>query len=291
MICAERLIAWQFPEVTCRYTCDDTMLYALATGVGANPTDLNQLRFVDDTSHEPTLALPTMAVVLGFPGSWMDDPATGIDFPRIMHGEEEIIMHRPLAAKGALIARHRVTDVVDKGPGRGALVTYDKELYDTVDGALVATVRHTTFARGDGGFSGGTVAAQNSAPRPAAMPDRPPDRTRAIPSMPQQALLYRLCADRNPLHSNPAVALKAGFDRPILHGLCSFGMAGFAVIADWCGYDPAVLTSLGVRFTAPVYPGETLIVESYEMADEIRFQARVKERDRIVLSHGRATRR
>ena len=293
MINADRLLAWHFPEVTCRYTRDDAMLYALATGVGADPTDEAQLRFVDDTGPEPTLALPTMAVVLGFPGSWMDDPATGIDFARIVHGEEEILMHRPLAAEGTLIARHRVTDVIDKGEGRGALVTYDKELYDSADGEIVATVRHTTFARGNGGFSRGASAPRMSSPRPAPtpMPDRSPDHSRAVPSVPQQALLYRLCADRNPLHSNPGVARKAGFDRPILHGLCSFGMAGFAIVADWCGHDPAMLASLGVRFSSPVYPGETLVVESYERPDSILFQARVKERDVIVLSNGRATRR
>ena len=289
MIDADRLLAWEFPDIACRYTVDDTMLYALATGVGADPTDARQLRFVDDTGPDPTLALPTMAVVIGFPGSWMDDPDTGIDFARIMHGEEELIMHRSLPAEGTMIARHRVTEVIDKGPGRGALITYDKELYDEAGGELVATVRHTTFARGNGGFSGVTPAS-----KPAAAPGSPPadrgfDRSRVVASVPQQALLYRLCADRNPLHSNPAVARKAGFDRPILHGLCSFGMAGFAIVADWCDHDPAKLASLRMRFSAPLFPGETLVVESHEADDVIHFHAKVKERDVIVLTHGRAT--
>ena len=290
MIDPDRLLAWHFPDIACQYTVDDTMFYALATGVGSDPTDPRQLRFVDDTGTEPTLALPTMAVVIGFPGSWMDDPETGIDFARIVHGEEELIMHRPLLATGAMIARHRVTDVIDKGPGRGALITYDKELYDEASGDLVATVRHTTFARGNGGFSG-RVSTSKQAASNTPTADRGFDRSRTVPSLPQQALFYRLCADRNPLHSNLAVAKKAGFDRPILHGLCSFGMAGFAIIADWCDHDPARLTSLGMRFSAPLYPGETLVVESYEAEDAIHFRARVKERDVIVLTHGRATRR
>ena len=288
MIDADRLLAWQFPEIACRYTLEDSMLYALSTGVGANPTDANQLRFVDDTRPEPTLALPTMAVVLGFPGSWMDNPETGIDFARIMHGEEELIMHRPLAAQGNLVARHRVTEVIDKGPGRGALVTYDKELFDESDGELVATVRHTTFARGNGGFSGVAPAASTPAKQPNTPVTRAAERVREVASVPQQALLYRLCADRNPLHSNPEVAREAGFDRPILHGLCSFGMAGFAIVADWCDYDPARLASLSMRFSAPLYPGETLVIESYRESDEIHFQARLKERDAIVLTKGRA---
>ena len=289
MIDPARLLAWEFPKVAHRYTRDDSMLYALSTGVGSDPLDAEQLKFVDDTRSRPTVALPTMAVVIGFPGSWMDVPETGIDFSRIVHGEEELIMHRPLAAEGTLVAHHRVVDVTDKGAGRGALITYDKDLYDDADGSLVATVRHTTFARGNGGFSGAEAPAKTAATPAPAVPARAPDKRRTMTTFPQQALLYRLCADRNPLHSNPEVAKKAGFDRPILHGLCSFGMAGFAIIADWCDHEPAKLASMKLRFSAPMYPGETLIVESFETPDDIQFQARVQERDAIVLTHGRAT--
>lgn len=282
---AERLLAWRFPPITHRYSCDDTMLYALAIGAAADPTDENELRFVDDTGAEPTLALPTMSVVIGFPGSWMADPATGIDFAKIVHGEEEIAIHRPLAAAGTLTARHRVVDVIDKGAGRGALITYDKDLFDEADGAHVATVRHTTFARGNGGFSTG-APPRAKAPRLPDLPDRAPDRTRTLEGQSRQALLYRLCGDRNPLHSNPCVARAAGFERPILHGLCSFGMAGLAMVSDWCGYDPARLTGLRMRFAAPIYPGEALTVDSWQVEDGVRFQAHATSRGAVVLSHG-----
>ena len=288
MIDAARLLAWEFPKIVHRYTRDDSMLYALSTAVGADPLDPEQLKYVDDTRPGAPVALPTMAVVIGFPGSWMDVPETGIDFARIVHGEEELIMHRPLAPEGTLIARHRVINVTDKGPGKGALITYDKDLFDEVDGAIVATVRHTTFARGNGGFSGTSAARPVKPPEPA-MPDRAPDRQRVMATVPQQALFYRLCADRNPLHSNPDVARKAGFERPILHGLCSFGMAGFAIVADWCDHNPARLASIRLRFSAPMFPGETLVVESFETRGQIQFQARVIERDTLVLAHGHAT--
>lgn len=287
MIDPQRLLDWQFPDITRHYTADDSMLYALAIGIGADPLDPRQLAYVDDTSSPQ--AFPTMAVVLGFPGSWMADPETGIDFARIVHGEEEIIIHRPFAAAGTVIARHRVIDVIDKGAGRGAVIVYDKDLFDADDGAHLATVRHTTFARGDGGFSGAPAVPRERLPAPVA-PERAPDCVREAATLPQQALIYRLCADRNPLHSNPATARAAGFDRPILHGLCSFGMAGHAVVAAWADGDAARLVSLRARFSAPVFPGDTLQFEMFDAgADAVAFRARAKERGALVLSHGHAT--
>ena len=130
MIDPARLRRWPFADVIHSYTADDAMRYALALGVGSDPMDARQLKFVNDTTAGAPLALPTMAVVLGFPGSWMQNPATGIDFAQIVHGEEKVVWHRPLPAAGTVVARHRVTRVVDKGPGRGATVTYDKALFD-----------------------------------------------------------------------------------------------------------------------------------------------------------------
>ncbi|MGO4395990.1 MaoC/PaaZ C-terminal domain-containing protein [Variovorax sp. M-6] len=288
MIDPARLRRWPFADVVHRYTAEDTMRYALALGVGADPTDPAQLRFVNDTAAGTPLALPTLAVVLGYPGSWMQDPATGIDFTQIVHGEEQVVWHRPLPAAGTVVARHRVTRIVDKGPGRGATVTYDKDLFDQASGAPLATVTHTTFARGNGGFATEAAPGDASPPASAPVPSRSPDQVVDIPTLPQQALLYRLCADGNPLHSDPEVARAAGFERPILHGLCTWGIVGHAVLAHCCGHDPARLLSLFARFSAPVFPGETLRVALWLEGGDVRFQARVPARERVVLDHGHA---
>lgn len=279
---------WSFPEIEQHYSVDDTLRYALALGYGQDPLDEAGLRFVNETMPGGPLALPTMAVVLGFPGSWMADPATGIDFAKIVHGEETLVMHRPLPAAGTVIARHRVTHVVDKGAGRGATITYDKDLYDKASGAHLATVTHTTFARGDGGFSAGDGVTDTPPAPPPKPPTREPDHRFDIATLPQQALLYRLCADRNPLHATPAVARAAGFARPILHGLCTYGLAARAVLAVCCQHDPTRLLQLAARFTAPVFPGETLRVEMYREGDGVQFRARVPERDVTVLDNGHA---
>lgn len=288
MIDPVALKAWPFADIVHRYTADDAMRYALALGVGSDPTDARQLQFVNDTAAGAPLALPTLAVVLGFPGSWMQDLATGIDFTQIVHGEEKVVWHRPLPAAGTVVARHRVTRIVDKGPGRGATITYDKDLFDHANGEALATVTHTTFARGNGGFATGTVPGDAAAPAPVSVPLGTPDIVADIPTLPQQALLYRLCADRNPLHSDPQTARVAGFDRPILHGLCTWGIAGHALLAHCAGSDPARLRSLYARFSAPVFPGETLRMEMYREGRDVRFRVRVPARDRVVLDHGHA---
>ena len=288
MIAYQALKDWQFPEIEHSYTADDSMFYALAIGLGADPVDERQLKFVNDTAAGAPLAVPTMAVILGYPGSWMRDPRSGIDFTMIVHGEESIVLHKPLPAAGTVVSKHRVTRVVDKGAGKGATVTYDKELFDKASGEKLATVTHTTFCRGDGGFSARDGATDASPPAPPKVPQREPDLTCELQTLPQQALLYRLCADRNPLHSEPAFARKAGFDRPILHGLGTYGVACHALLASLCDYDPSRLKSLFARFSAPVFPGETIRVEIYREGGEIAFRARARERDRVVLDNGRA---
>ncbi|WP_353505986.1 MaoC family dehydratase [Variovorax arabinosiphilus] len=287
MIDFHRLKAWRFDEIVQRYGNDDTMRYALALGLGSDPTDPGQLQFVNDVPNVP-LALPTMAVVLGFPGSWMQDPATGIDFAQIVHGEEQVVWHRPLPAAGAVRTRHRVTRIVDKGPGRGATITYDKALHDADSDALLATVTHTTFARGNGGFATADVPGDAAPPPPVPVPTGEPEAIVDIPTLPQQALLYRLCGDRNPLHSDPPTARAAGFDRPILHGLCTWGIAAHALLAQCAGSDPTRLRSLYARFSAPVFPGETLRLELFRQGNDVRFRVRVPARDKVVLDHGHA---
>jgi acyl dehydratase len=158
----------------------------------------------------------------------------------------------------------------------------ERTLHDA-NGNLLVTIGSTTFCRGDGGLS-------HSDESPAALeatPDRAPDMTCAIPTLPQAALIYRLCADNNPLHADPAVASKAGYPRPILHGLCTYGVAARAIVQAVCGNDASKLTALHTRFSSPVFPGETLVCEIWKDGQEaVRFRAKVAERDVVVLSHG-----
>jgi acyl dehydratase len=281
MIDYDKLKAWRFPEVEHTYTVKDTILYALGVGLGADPVDEKQLGFVYEKNLQ---ALPTMAVILGYPGMWMKNPDTGIDYAKIVHGEELIALHRPLPAAGTVFSRHRVTRIVDKGRGKGALVTYDKEVFDRGSGELLATVTHTTFCRGDGGIGQSDPAG----PPPHRPPDMPPQTICEMLTSPRQALIYRLNGDMNPLHVEPAAARAVGFSRPILHGLGTFGVAGHALLKTFCDYDPAALKSLQVRFSAPVYPGETIRFEMWRDGRQVAFRARVVAREAVVLDNGLA---
>ncbi len=166
-----------------------------------------------------------MAVVLGSPGFWLQDPATTVDAVRLVHGEQGLVLHRPLPVEGELIGQTVITGLVDKGAGRGALLYTEKRLTDEA-GTLLATGSATTFLRGDGGFGG--PAGPVKPPHP--VPEGAPDHVVDLPTRPEQALLYRLLGDDNPLHADPAVAAAAGFPRPILHGLCTFGVVTHALL-------------------------------------------------------------
>jgi acyl dehydratase len=279
----------RFADIEHTYDAAFTMTYALALGIGSDPADERQLRLVSEVESGAPIAMPTLSTVVGYPGMWMREPDTGIDALRIVHGEELIVMHAPMPASGTLIARHHVTRIVDKGEGRGAVITYDKDLIDKATGQKLVTVTHTTFARANGGFSARDGVADPSPPSPAKVPATPPDRTIDLKTLPQQALMYRLCADRNPLHVSPSVARAAGFERPILHGLCTYGMAAFGLISLWAESDPARMKSLYCRFSAPMFPGETIRLETYQQPNGIAFRARVLERDVVALDYGLAT--
>jgi acyl dehydratase len=279
----QQLKNWPFPEVEHTYSVEDTMRYALAVGVGHDPMDEPALRFVTEYDLQ---ALPTMAVVLAYPGFWMTDPNSGINTALILHGEEALAMHRPLPIAGTVFSRHRIKHVIDKGAGKGAIVVYDKELFDQASGALIATITHTTFCRGEGGFSAKDGISDPPLAPPKPMPITPPDIVCDLPTLPQQALLYRLLADRNPLHALPKAALDAGFERPILHGLATYGVVGHALLKALCGYRAEQIKRLFVRFTAPVYPGETIRTEIWSKENPIRFRAKVLQRDVVVINFG-----
>ena len=278
----DRLLAWPFEEVEQRYDERDTILYALGIGLGAEPTDPRQLRFVYEQGLQ---ALPSMGVILGYPGFWLSDPRSGADWRRLVHGEQSIEILKPLPSSGTVLGMTRVRDVIDKGPDRGALVFTEREVRDKASGELLCRLSSTTFLRGDGGFGG----PAGPVPAPHPIPDRPADESCELATLPQAALIYRLSGDRNPLHADPAVAAKGGFPRPILHGLCTFGIAGHALLRTVCDYKPERLRSLQGRFTAPVFPGETIVTEIWRDDAIISFRASVTERGKVVLDHGRAT--
>lgn len=275
----DKLMSWPVPEVRHQYSARDTMLYALSVGCGADPVDLGQLRYVYERDLQ---ALPTYPVVLGYPGFWLKDEATGVDWVRVVHGEQGLRLHRPIPVVGEVIGRTRVTEIVDKGPGKGALIYQKREVTDAESGALLATLTATTFCRGDGGFGGpeGLV-------RPAReMPQRTPDMVCELKTIGQAALLYRLNGDYNPLHADPAVAAAAGYPRPILHGLCTFGVTGHAVLRAVCDYDASRLASIEARFSSPVLPGETIRTEIWVDGHTAAFRAKAVERDALVINNG-----
>lgn len=277
----DKLINWKFDEIEQTYTSKDTILYALGVGLSMDPLDLQQLRF---TYEEDLLALPTMAVVLAYPGFFLKNPEFGVDWVKVLHGEQGIEIHKPLPAEGTVVGVTKINEIIDKGAGKGALIYSSRTVHDKKTGDKLATLRSTTFARGDGGFGGPTEGA----PKPHELPDRAPDSTVELKTLPQQALIYRLNGDFNPLHADPRVATAAGFKAPILHGLASLGVAGHAVLRQACNYDPTKLKEFNLRFSSPVYPGETLVTEMWHDGDVTSFRCRVKERDIVVLNNGYA---
>jgi len=277
----DKLKSRPFKALEHTYSQKDAMLYALGLGLGLDPMDEDQLRF---TYEEGLKALPTMAVVLAYPGFWANEPDTGLDWKKILHGEQWLKVHKPLPPSGTVTGKTRITEILDKGAGKGALIFSEREIREKTSNELLATVGGVTFARGDGGF-GGPAGPQ---PEPHKLPERAPDRSYDFKTSPQAALVYRLSGDMNPLHADPRVAAAAGFKQPILHGLCTFGVAGFGLLKLACGGDPAKLKSMQVRFSAPVFPGETIRTEAWLEGSVVSFRARVVERDIVVLNNGRA---
>ncbi len=276
---------WQSEEIRQTYTPKDVMLYALGVGMAQDPLDREELRYVTENDLR---VLPSMAAVLASPGFWIrNNPEVGIDHVRLVHGEQSVTLLKPLPAGGTVLGTTRVTRVVDKGEGKGALVHSEKTLTDAASGTLLATCESVTFCRADGGFSanGGGDAP---GPAPKAAPETLPELTLDFQTRPEAALIYRLSGDINPLHSDPEVAARAGFARPILHGLATYGAACHGLIKGYCGYDPARLKSISARFSAPTYPGDLIRLECWQQGDEVAFRARVPARDVTVLSHGRA---
>jgi len=277
----EKLLALNIPEVEHAYTEKDAILYALGLGLGQDPMNEDELAFVYEKALK---VLPTYALVLGYSPYWLRNPESGVTWNKVVHGEQSFTVHKPVAGKGTVIGKTRIVEVIDKGEGKGALVYSERKVTDKATGDLVATLKQTTFCRADGGFGG----PAREAPPVHAIPDRAPDLVCDLPTRPEMALVYRLSGDINPLHADPAFAKAAGFPQPILHGLATFGVAGHAILKSVCGYDTARLTGMAGRFSAPVYPGETIRTEMWRDGSVVSYRARVVERDIVAINNGRA---
>jgi acyl dehydratase len=277
----ERIMAYRPADIAVSYGPRECIFYALGIGLGMNPVDPGELRFVYERANLE--AFPTMAVVLGWPGR-MTDPAFGVDEKLVVAGDLKVVLHRPLAPEAKLVSRPRIREVIDKGPGNAAIILNTRDL-TAKDGTLVATVDSSTFARKHGGFGGKVTET----PAPPAVPQTPPQIVCDLPTPPNLALLYRLTGDENPLHADPERAKVAGFDRPILHGAASFGIAAHAILRSVADYAPSRLASIEARFSKPVFPGETIRTEIWPQGECVAFQCRVVGRNDIVLSNGLAT--
>jgi acyl dehydratase len=266
-----------------RHTWDakDCLLYALGVGAGAEDP-LRELEFTTENSQDVVhRALPTMAVVLGVGGSGAFGTIGSFNPAMLVHGEEAITLHQPIPVAGEVETVGEITGIYDKG--KGAVVEVTSVSTDTSSGQPLFTVVMSAFIRGEGGFGGerGPSGPKNVAP------DRDPDHQVTYRTRPDQALLYRLSGDRNPLHSDPAFAAFGGFDRPILHGLCTYGFTGRALLHALCGSDPDRFTAMEGRFSSPVMPGEALTVKMWETGQgEAVFQT-CGDDGRVVLDAGR----
>ena len=259
----------------------EVMLYAYGIGMGADPMDEKELLFVNEAAATPRSlkVVPTFASV----AAWGAGPGEmNLNRLMVVDGERDITFHKPLAAAAHITADSNVLAVYDKGKEKGAIIRHQTILKDA-DGEKLATLVASRFARGDGGFGG----SSEGQPEPHQVPSRAPDRIVDISTRPDQALIYRLCGDRNPLHSDPEFAKKAGFPRPILHGMCTYGISCRGVLQTYADYDPTAFRQHVARFSSPVYPGETVTIAMWKDGNVISFEAKVKARDVAVIRNGK----
>lgn len=257
------------------------MLYALSAGLGRDPLNADELVYVSD--HNGALrTMPSMATVL-VPD--MFPPDLGWDYSQVLHAEQRLTLFRTLPVAADLLINKRIVDIFDRGPKLGAMVLFEAEGRLAKNGTVLFTLGNTIVARGDGGFGG----PAGKGPPPHRVPRREPDLACDIPTRADQALLYRLNGDRNPLHADPGLATSVGFEVPILHGLCTYGVACHAILQTICAYDHTLISGMDARFSAPVIPGDTITTEMWQDGNIVSFQCAVKARNSVVIRNGKCT--
>lgn len=260
------------------WTSKDSLLYAVGVGAG-----LDDLAFTtENTAGVDQQVLPTQAVILATGGFGAMGRIGTFNPAMLVHGEQAITLHRPIPVEGTVSTVGEITGIWDKG--KGAVIETSSTSTDAATGAPMFDTVSSVFIRGEGGWGG--ERGPSGSPNPA--PERKPDHVITYATRPDQALLYRLSGDRNPLHSDPTFAAMAGFDRPILHGLCTYGFTGRALLAALCGGDPSLFRSMAGRFSAPVFPGEELTVRMWVTEPGTAVFQTVGGDGRVVLDAGGA---
>lgn len=277
----DALLAYQVPEKTETYDWRSSALYALGVNCGLDRMDSGDLQYIYEDGMK---VLPMQGMTLAHPGFWIRDPELAIDWKKALHAEQYFYVENPMPAGGTVNASYRITGVRDKGEGKGAIMYFEKTLKDADNGSTYCRVVTSLFCRGDGG-----VGDLGDAPEAlAAVPERPADEVQEQKIDDRAALIYRLSGDFNPLHIAPEIASQAGFDSPILHGLCTMGIAGRTVLKAM-GDAPETMQTLHCRFSKPVFPGETLRTEMWkEDGKRVRFRVSSLDRDVVVLDRGEA---
>ncbi|RVW00605.1 MaoC/PaaZ C-terminal domain-containing protein [Rhodococcus xishaensis] len=265
-------IGAELPGQEFSWTPSDVQLYHLGIGAGARPLDPHELRYLDDA--EPQV-LPTFATVVASihatEAPRVSFPGVEIDLAKVVHGTQEVTVHQPIPASGSARTTTRIAEVWDKG--KAAVIVQESSTV-ALDGSPLWTARSSIFARGEGGFGGERGPSQS-----VDLPDRAPDAEVISPVLPQQALLYRMCGDRNPLHSDPDFASAAGFPAPILHGLCTYGIVCKAATDTILDGDSNRVKGFRARFAGVVFPGETLRTRIWREGSQLLLSATVPERD------------
>lgn len=275
----EKALGAEFPEGHTSWEPDDVILYHLGVGAGVPPTEPGELEYTYEANLK---VLPSFGVipVFGALGGLFSVPGLEFNPVMLLHGEQDIEIARPIPTQAKVVSSGRIANIYDKG--KGAVVVIETTTID--DTGPLFTNRFSVFLRGEGGFGG------ERGPEPGNVaPDRAPDRVVSSPTLPQQALLYRLSGDKNPLHADPSFAAMGGFERPILHGLCTFGIACKAVVDSELGGDVTKVARYQVRFSGHVFPGETIATSMWREDGRIVIQATTKERGAPVLTNAAIT--
>ncbi|MCC0054536.1 MAG: MaoC family dehydratase N-terminal domain-containing protein [Rhodobiaceae bacterium] len=275
----EKLKNWSFPDIRHRYTARDAIIYALGVGLPLTQGDSEDLNFL---LEDRLKVVPTFAVTLASPGMWVRTPELGIDWVKLLHAGQAASFETPLPAEAEVIGKARIKSLHDRGPEKGAICVVERRIEDAVSGTLYCTIDQTVIMRGNGGF-GGDAPPKDAKPTP---PDRAADLVETVNLSPRAALIYRLSGDVNPLHADYEVARKAGFDRPIMHGLGSYGTTGALIVMRFCDGDPARLKDLSLRFSGVIYPGDEIVFSFWKEGSDVLFEAVVG--DRKVLDQGKA---
>jgi acyl dehydratase len=278
----EETLGFEIAEADRSYTERDTILYALGVNLGLDPTNEDELKFLFE---QDLTALPGFSNVLAHPGFWLQDPSLDIDWVKVLHAEQFVTMSRPLVPAGTVRASYRVMGITDKGEGRGCILYYEKTLRDVETNDEICRVVTGVFCRGDGG-----VGDHGEVPTPlATVPDGDPDKVVRNIVDKRAALIYRLSGDYNPIHISPKIAAKAGYDKPILHGLCTMGVAGHVLLENMADGDPARFGGYACRFSRPVFPGDTLRTEIWNRDGGASFRVVAEGREEVVLDRGQAS--